>query len=250
MTSDAESPYVVGVSIPLPPPEPPAVPAHGPAELQEGVHALLSRSRGMSSIAFNASVAAYTVLKVLRDTGLVEADALQEAFDETQAEMQERYEDLGLGVRLGVKTDDKDSLDPAKLPQIDCADRMELCRGACCTMWWALTPEEVEEGLVQFDIARPYMNRRRADDGYCVHNDAETHGCTIYEDRPVLCRTYDCRRDERIWLDFDGRVINPALFSRDPGERALPLVQIGRRAETAPAASPAEAAPVAAAAAV
>jgi Fe-S-cluster containining protein len=33
------------------------------------------------------------------------------------------------------------------------------------------------------------------DDGLCVYYDRETHGCGIWEERPSLCREYDCNRD-------------------------------------------------------
>jgi hypothetical protein len=34
----------------------------------------------------------------------------------------------------------------------------------------------------------------------------------VYDQRPVTCRGYDCRGDERIWLDFDRMQINPSIL--------------------------------------
>jgi Fe-S-cluster containining protein len=48
-------------------------------------------------------------------------------------------------------------------------------------------------------------------DGYCRHLDRETCTCTVYEQRPVTCRGYDCRKDERIWHDFEKGIISPKL---------------------------------------
>jgi hypothetical protein len=31
----------------------------------------------------------------------------------------------------------------------------------------------------------------------------------VWQQRPIPCRGYDCRKDERIWLDFEKRIINP-----------------------------------------
>ena len=45
--------------------------------------------------------------------------------------------------------------------------------------------------------------------------DRATHRCGVYEQRPIPCRGYDCREDGRIWLDFERRVVNPAIH--DPG---------------------------------
>ena len=63
---------------------------------------------------------------------------------------------------------------------------------------------------MQWDLGRPYWNRRD-ETGYCVHNDGETRRCRVREHRPGTCRLFDCRRDERIWQDFDAMVVNPDL---------------------------------------
>jgi hypothetical protein len=52
---------------------------------------------------------------------------------------------------------------------------------------------------------------RQGPDGYCHHLERPTQRCGIYDNRPFVCRSYDCRQDQRIWLDFDQRVINPEL---------------------------------------
>lgn len=71
---------------------------------------------------------------------------------------------------------------------------------------------------MQWEIARTYINRRRPD-GYCVHCDSETKGCQVYEQRPGVCRRYDCRRDTRIWTDFENRIPNRELVGLHPQPR-------------------------------
>jgi Fe-S-cluster containining protein len=95
------------------------------------------------------------------------------------------------------------------LPQIDCKTLIPLCRGRCCRLYFALSFQDLDEGAVQWDYSRPYLIRKR-DDEYCVHNDPQTHGCAVYEQRPATCRKFDCRNDKRIWLDFEQRI--PAPF--------------------------------------
>ena len=103
---------------------------------------------------------------------------------------------------------DKYALD-AQHPPIDCGARLALCHAACCRLRVPLTRQDLDEGIVQWDREQPYLNRRQSD-GYCVHCDT-TRRCAVYEQRPGLCRTYDCRDDGRIWVDFDRRVPNPSL---------------------------------------
>jgi Putative zinc- or iron-chelating domain len=79
---------------------------------------------------------------------------------------------------------------------------------------------------VQWDLGRPYWNRGD-ETGYCVHSDPEGRGCRVYEHRPGPCRVFNCRRDERIWADFDAMVVNPDL------ERNLAALRRGEPPTTA-----------------
>ena len=92
-----------------------------------------------------------------------------------------------------------------KLPEIDCEARVHLCKARCCTLVFPLSAQDLDERVVRWDYGKPYQIGRRAD-GYCVHNQPGTCNCTVYAQRPGVCRQYDCRKDTRIWIDFDKRV--------------------------------------------
>jgi hypothetical protein len=83
---------------------------------------------------------------------------------------------------------------------------MPLCQARCCTLSFALSTEDLDEGVIRWDYGQPYLIRQRASDGYCVHNDPDSHGCTVHAFRPRVCRSYDCRKDTRIWADFAQRI--------------------------------------------
>jgi hypothetical protein len=92
------------------------------------------------------------------------------------------------------------------LPQIDCASRLHLCKARCCKLTFPLSVQDLDERVIRWNYAAPYSIAQR-EDGYCVHN--EGGSCGVYPVRPGTCRSYDCRRDRRIWLDFEGRVPAP-----------------------------------------
>jgi Fe-S-cluster containining protein len=100
---------------------------------------------------------------------------------------------------------------------VDCAARIPICQGVCCRLKFALTQEEVERGTVKWDIGHPYVIRQDSN-GYCTHNDAGSHGCTVYDQRPTLCRDYSCRGDGRIWTDFDAMVLNQTWIDEHLGQ--------------------------------
>ena len=99
-------------------------------------------------------------------------------------------------------------------PPIDCAERVSICHAACCRLPFALSKQDVHEGIVRWNLGQPYMIDH-GDDGYCSHLDHGTCACTIYANRPVPCRGFDCRSDQRIWLDFEARVANPDIERPD-----------------------------------
>jgi Fe-S-cluster containining protein len=113
-----------------------------------------------------------------------------------------------------------DKYQVTELPDIDCASLISVCKGRCCRLSFPLSFQDLDEHIVRFDYAMPYLIRQ-GDDGYCTHSDPQKRSCQVYEARPVTCRTYDCRKDARIWKDFANKI--PAE------DDAIPLVRIRKK---------------------
>jgi hypothetical protein len=110
------------------------------------------------------------------------------------------------------------------LPQIDCAELIPICKGRCCKLYFCLSFQDLDEAVVEWDHALPYYIKKRPDH-YCTHSHPETRGCTIYAQRPAACRSYDCRNDKRIWLDFEQRIPAPEKDELLPNVGHQPLVR-------------------------
>ena len=93
-------------------------------------------------------------------------------------------------------------------PDVDCAALLPLCKGRCCSFKVSLSSEDVEERKLRWNIEEPYVLRKNATTGYC-ENMQRDGGCAAYHDRPATCRTYDCRNDPRVWIDYDQRIPAP-----------------------------------------
>jgi Fe-S-cluster containining protein len=94
---------------------------------------------------------------------------------------------------------------------IDCESRLALCQARCCSFQVTLSRQDLEEGEVAWEIDRPYRLPRKAD-GYCTYLEreaTEVGRCTNYQVRPATCRSYSCKDDARVWLDFEARIPAP-----------------------------------------
>jgi Fe-S-cluster containining protein len=98
-------------------------------------------------------------------------------------------------------------------PEVDCAALMPICRARCCTLEVRLTRQDVEEGELSWNVEQPYV-LRKAEDNHCMYL-GDNGACTTYHNRPIVCRTYDCRDDSRIWQDFEKKIPMPFPFVRD-----------------------------------
>ena len=72
-------------------------------------------------------------------------------------------------------------------PNISCAD----CKACCCRLEvMILTDTGVPEEHIQVDQWGA-ETMRQLDDGKCSALDRETNMCTIYENRPWVCREFE-----------------------------------------------------------
>jgi hypothetical protein len=171
-----------------------------------------NRANANTSELCDASATVQALADLLVDEGVIERPAFEEWRQAAAARLQGEYFERGMGVAM--QEFDVSKYDFEGGVEIDCENRIPLCGAACCKLPLALSREDVQEGVVRWDLGRPYLIARD-DDGYCGHMDRCTHRCGIYEQRPVPCRAYDCRNDTRIWLDFDARVVNPRIHDPD-----------------------------------
>lgn len=98
--------------------------------------------------------------------------------------------------------------------EIDCENRLDRCKAACCRLAFPLSQQDLDEGVVRFDPSAPYVIAQD-ETRTCVHLDSEHYRCNIYCARPLPCRAFDCRHDPRIWIDFERGEVNPAVQEPD-----------------------------------
>jgi hypothetical protein len=150
----------------------------------------------------------YALIELVTERGLLSMEEIEERKQVVGERLSRRFLDKGMGVLIQDGPQDKYSFNGHG--RVDCEDRVHLCQAACCKMHFALSRQDLEEGVVRWNLQHPYVVAQGGD-GYCAHLDRTSHRCTVYVNRPLPCRAYDCRQDERIWLDFEKKIVNPDL---------------------------------------
>lgn len=177
-------------------------------EVSHGFLYTHSRANANSNKILEVASFSYALIELLNEKGLITISELDQRKNKINQRLARQFSEQGMGVAFTKDAKDKytekDSID------IDCESRLHLCQSACCRMRFALAVQDVEEGVVKWNLGQPYMIRQK-NDGYCFHIKRAAGTCTIYEHRPFVCRAYDCREDKRIWQDFKQKIVSPDL---------------------------------------
>jgi uncharacterized protein len=110
---------------------------------------------------------------------------------------------------------------------LDCDEgRRRGCASFCCRLIVRLTPSERARGIPGVE---PSMNcvPKRAD-GDCIHFDREAKKCRIWDERPRVCREYDCNQDDLLPIVLRGgfrslvKLVCDAAASKSRGQTTIP----------------------------
>jgi Fe-S-cluster containining protein len=190
------------------------------------VHAHGQANANTSRI-LEATTFLYALIELLAEKGVLTVEELDARKDSIADRVERRFLKQGMGVVLQEPDQDKYALQSEA--QVDCENRVHLCKAACCRLLFPLSRQDISEGVIKWNLDAPYLIAH-TEDGYCRHLDRAGCRCTVREQRPIPCRVYDCRGDTRIWSDFANYMINPEMdkmFTKkgDGGSQTSPLGQ-------------------------
>ena len=166
------------------------------------------RANTNTSKTLEVTAFAYALIELLIEKGLLTEEEIDERKRQVGQRLVTKFNQAGMGVEIQESAIDKYEFEGG--PGIDCENRVHLCKAACCRLRFPLSAQDLEEGVVKWDLPHPYLIARGTD-GYCSHLERGGSCCSIYQHRPLPCRAYDCRNDQRIWADFDNKVVSPEL---------------------------------------
>jgi Fe-S-cluster containining protein len=193
-------------------------------ELREEIERGLQFANVMNSVNLDQNKETIASLQALTNVLLQKEIIRPEELAPSLEEARKRVAQHPLpGVRLA---DIGDKYAEGQTAEIDCASRIDLCHARCCTFKFYLTKQDLDEGAARWDYGNPYWIKQ-GEDGYCVHSDPTTRGCTIHARRPHVCRAYDCRNDKRVWIDFEKRI--PAPMPEASGCSPVAMAEVHMR---------------------
>ncbi len=181
-------------------------------EVSEGLLYTHARLGENTQMMLEAASFLYGLIEILSERDLLSIEELDERKRIVAKRLMRKNGERGVGVLLQEPEVDKHAFED--VAEIDCAERLSLCRAACCRLPFALSRQDIREGVVRWELGDPYIIAQ-GQDGYCTHLDRGSFSCTIREHRPVPCRAFDCRGNKRIWLDFGNRRINPEILNSE-----------------------------------
>lgn len=177
-------------------------------EIAAGIAYLHQRTSATTGRALESAAFVYALIELLVEKGLIDIDEIDARKKQVAERLITRFMQHDPGIAIQEPEQDKYTFQQTVV--IDCENRVHLCKAACCKMVFPLSRQDIEEGMIKWDLGKPYLIAKGTD-GYCQHFDRQCLGCSVHAHRPLPCRAYDCRNDTRIWLDFEHKVVNPKL---------------------------------------
>ncbi|MCD4737584.1 MAG: YkgJ family cysteine cluster protein [Bacteroidales bacterium] len=180
-------------------------------ELARGLLYTHTRINTNTTKTLEAASFLYALIEILNEKGLFSIEELDERKKQIAQRLVNKFVESGIGLMYQDPEYDKYTFKDES--RVDCLSRLDICKGVCCKLPFALSKQDVEEGIIRWEFGRPYLIAHGTD-GYCVHMDRETYKCTVREHRTVPCRGFDCQDNEKwkVWLDFEKKIINPELM--------------------------------------
>lgn len=182
-------------------------------DLSSGLLYTHSRINANTSKNLESTSFLYALIELLMEKGILTTEELDDRKSQVAERLVKRFVDSGLGLMYQDPEYDKYTFD--KEADVDCESRLNTCKAVCCKLPFALSKQDVEEGIIRWEFGRPYLIAHGGD-GYCVHLDRNTYKCTVREHRTVPCRGFDCRNNERwhVWVNYEKKILNPELEER------------------------------------
>jgi hypothetical protein len=150
----------------------------------------------------------YALIELLSERGLITIDELDARKAAVVERLKEQIRREGDGAMFQDPEYDKYNFEHAA--EIDCANRVHLCHATCCRLPFALSHQDVREGIVHWNLGQPYLISRTA---MATAHMIATRVRHLYQP-PCPCRASTAATTGDL-AGFRGPIPNPAIEQPD-----------------------------------
>ncbi len=163
----------------------------------------------------------YGLIDSLVTAEIIDKDTLEHTVKKVRDETLQKMEHFHAGIAISVDSGEESE----SFVEVNCEERLAVCKAVCCKLNFALTVEEIESGNAKWDLGQPYYVRQK-ENGYCTHFNKNSQCCSIYTERPGVCKKYSCANDNRIWTDFEKMELNHEWIEENLKQQSIRLQQV------------------------
>lgn len=145
-------------------------------ELVGGLLYAHSRANSNTNRILETASFLYALIELLNEKGIITIGELDERKVKVGWRLEKRF--LGKGMGVVVQEPDQDKYTFTEDVRIDCENRAHLCKAACCRMSFPLSMQDINEGIIKWDLRSPYLISQDAE-GYCKHLERATCECIV-----------------------------------------------------------------------
>jgi Fe-S-cluster containining protein len=182
-------------------------------ELAEGLLYTHTRINSNTRKTLESTSFLYALIELLSEKGLISIEELDKRKNQVAQRLVKKFVESGMGLMYQDPEEDKYTFEHEA--HVDCESRLHTCKAMCCKFPFALSKQDVEEGIIRWEFGRPYLIAHDTD-GYCVHMDRKKYHCTVRDHRPVPCRGFTCENNEKwhVWNDYEAKEINQEMIEK------------------------------------
>lgn len=182
-------------------------------EVVKGLLYTHNRINANTKKTLEASSFLYALIELLNEKGLLTIEELDEKKKQVAQRLVKKFVESGVGLMYQDTEEDKYTFEKEAI--VDCENRLHICKAICCKLPFALSRQDVSEGIVKWEFAKPYLIAHDGD-GYCTHLDRDTLRCMVREHRPLPCRGFGCRDNDRwhVWTSYENMELDPGFVEK------------------------------------
>lgn len=124
-------------------------------DLSSGLLYTHTRINANTTKTLEAASFLYALIELLSEKGLLTIEELDERKKEVAQRLVERFVESGMGLMYQDPEYDKYTFENEA--DVDCLCRLHVCKAVCCKLPFALSKQDVEERIIQWEFGRPYL---------------------------------------------------------------------------------------------